>query len=112
MNINATSINFGIKAPKISPKNIKVKEEPLPDFFRDSELFDPNKDSITRGYITYDHNDLPIGTKKPFGRHNSELPSWGKIYPDEIPYAEVVERYEEGMWNETDEIPGLLDIVR
>lgn len=41
-------------------KQVKVKEGELPDFFRDSELFDPKKDKITEGYFKYDTDDCAL----------------------------------------------------
>lgn len=49
-------VNFyKLYTPKPSFKNV---EEEKPDFFRDNELFDKEKDKVTRGYRVYNEDDI------------------------------------------------------
>lgn len=68
MMINAISPSFCAKLPKKLPDKMpkipKVKEEPLPDFFRDNELFDSKKDKLTIDYYRYDVHDFDVHVPK------------------------------------------------
>ena len=61
MKINPVSVNFTGNVPKIKPKEV---EEKLPDFFRDRELFNAEKDELTAGYYRYGIDDFALHVEK------------------------------------------------
>ena len=69
MNISQTNPNFGAKWVLPKPKQQALKkfreeEVELDKFFREEELFNPEKDELTADYSQYDIDDLGIHIKK------------------------------------------------
>ena len=69
MKISQTNPNFGAKwvLPKSKHqtlKKLKTEEGELDKFFRDGELFNPEKDELTADYSQYDIDDLGLHIKK------------------------------------------------
>lgn len=105
MNTTISNVSFGAKVITQIPKNFK--ETAKPDFFRDSELFDPAKDYIDRRYSKYDTDDLPIG----YNIISCHKTATGGQFPERMPYKDVVELYLSDEAREIDSVPGLFEKI-
>lgn len=103
MNTTISNTSFGAKVINKIPVKFREVEEKMPDFFRDSELFDPAKDCLTRGYSRYDANDLPIRVV-----HHRK---GGEPLPDGLPYQEVVNLYTSDEARFYESVPGMFEKI-
>jgi len=84
MNNRISNISFQAKPVREIPKKIREIKSEMPDFFRDSELFDSEKDMVTNGYFRYNKED--VMPSKPY-------------FTDRLPYQSVVDTYAENIMN-------------
>lgn len=107
MNTKSVGINFCARVPKIKPAKVK-----RPDFFRDSELFNPKKDRLTHDYFRYEVDDNSAGINKLFDDFDfSENARTG--YCNSLPaYDELVYLYQKGDIFESSELPNIFEKIK
>ncbi len=106
MNITVSDINFGVRVPKVKPKKIE-----LPDFFRDSELFDSSKDKVTDEYFKYGVDDIHAGINKINEEKDISQEILERSYEYYPPYNDVVKLYEENTHYD-DSLPDIFEHIR
>ena len=83
MNTKINEASFKAMPLKQLPKKSR-KLNKIPDFFRDRELFDSEKDMVTEGYFHYNHEDVM--------NSNSN-------FTNRLLYQSVVDTYAENIMN-------------
>ena len=102
MNTTISNTSFCAKVKTKLPVKFKEIKAQKPDFFRDSELFNTEKDCLNEGYFRYDINDLPAKG----GRRESGFP-----FMHGMPYKKVVDLYTSDAARDMESVPGMFEKI-